>query len=339
MAAKILLCGGNRVSQVVWCIWRGFQRIGCDVKTFPTRGKTPEEMVRLVRIVKDFQPDLLFWAMCKHDCPEEFVAKLRQQNSKLKTVFHSFDDPFKIDENGHPRAHEFQFAVTCCESSVGWYKDQGVAAITLYPPCDPDLHGNALSNGIEQCDFSFAATNVYPRDKYGHVLASRAEIVRKIADLGRLHLYGPWNDKSLNWGGLPKGKSASQGLKDLKSCSRGFRNYSQMPTVFVSSAINLNSHVRPDAYRYLNERTIICLGSGGFMLSDKVNGMEELFVPDKEIVVWSTLDELREKAIWWLAHPKERAAVAAAGQARALREHSNVHHAQAVLKLCHASSK
>lgn len=331
-APRVFLTGGRKLAQATWCIAQGFERIGCSVVYLASR-KLETKCDPLDNAfdlfgdhVREVRPDILFWTMCKRDCPEGLIAHLKTIRPEMRTVYHSFDDPCAIETDHPQEPKQFDCAVTCCEGSIPWYERQGVKAICLYPPADQELHGKAAPVAAEQCDFSFAATTIYPKDRFP-VLADRAEIVRRVAPLGKLHLVGTWGEKNADWG-------SKYGPAELKECFKGYRQYEEMPGVYASAAINLNSHVRPDGYRYLNERVITCMASGGFMLCDRVNGIEELFRPDVEIVTWGSLDELEEKTRWWLAHPRERAEVAAAGRSVIWQRYSNEHHARSVFALC-----
>lgn len=62
--------------------------------------------------------------------------------------------------------------------------------------------------------------------------------------------------------------------------------------------------------------------SGAFYLLDYVDEIEAFFELDREIVCFSSRDELVEKVRYYLAHPDEREAIRAAGHERALRDHT-----------------
>lgn len=67
------------------------------------------------------------------------------------------------------------------------------------------------------------------------------------------------------------------------------------------------------------------------MLTDYVEGIEEVFEIGEEIDTWRTLDEMREKAEWWLAHPSERQSAGRRAQERVLREYGNLTYARKLL--------
>ena len=63
-------------------------------------------------------------------------------------------------------------------------------------------------------------------------------------------------------------------------------------------------------------------GVGSLLLTDEGSNLAELFEPGREVVTYAGVDELVEKARHYLAHEDERRAIAAAGQARTLRDHT-----------------
>ena len=331
MALKVLMCGGrSRLSDAAWSIARGFERLGHEVRHVGTRkagtkyDPIDDAEAILGTIVKEWQPHILLWIMCKFDCPPGLVAALRRLRPEMKTVFHSFDDPQQIDVTGTPWVEGFEYAVTCCEGSIPFYQERGLDAICLYPPADRDLHGRAQPKEEELCDFAFAATNVYSRKLFPHVIAERTEVVRVAAKAGNLHLYGPWDGTRSTWGG-------QFGAPELKGAYKGRRTWEEMAIIYASSKITLNSHNRPDGYKYLNERTIHAIAAGSFMLTDHVAGLEEVLKPGIHLDTWSSLEELEEKLTWWFQRPMAREQVVRAGKAFVLHHHDNVAHNRKLL--------
>jgi len=62
--------------------------------------------------------------------------------------------------------------------------------------------------------------------------------------------------------------------------------------------------------------------SGGFYLAEHSDELADFFTPGVEIETWRTREELRDKCRHYLTHDGERRRIAAAGHARALREHT-----------------
>jgi spore maturation protein CgeB len=50
--------------------------------------------------------------------------------------------------------------------------------------------------------------------------------------------------------------------------------------------------------------------------------LDQFYVPGKEIVLYTTLDDLVEKVRYYIAHETEREAIARAGYERSIREHT-----------------
>ena len=69
-------------------------------------------------------------------------------------------------------------------------------------------------------------------------------------------------------------------------------------------------------------RTFEALGTGSFLLTNWLPTLGELFEDGKDLVTYKTLDEMVEKAKYYLAHDKEREKIAAAGYAKAIKLHT-----------------
>jgi spore maturation protein CgeB len=63
-------------------------------------------------------------------------------------------------------------------------------------------------------------------------------------------------------------------------------------------------------------------GCGAFQIADWKPALPDLFVPEKEVVTFTTKRELMDKVDYYLAHPEERRAIAARAYRRAHREHT-----------------
>jgi spore maturation protein CgeB len=90
----------------------------------------------------------------------------------------------------------------------------------------------------------------------------------------------------------------------------------------ATSQITLNRHVE-EAEGYANNmRLFEGTGLGSLVITDRAPNLDGLFHPAEEIETYSSGDDLIEKIETYLAAPEELARVAAAGQARTLREHT-----------------
>jgi hypothetical protein len=71
-----------------------------------------------------------------------------------------------------------------------------------------------------------------------------------------------------------------------------------------------------------NMRLFETTGMGACMVTDVKPGLERLFDADREVVTYRSPQECGEKVRWLLDHPSERAAIAAAGRRRTLKDHT-----------------
>lgn len=101
---------------------------------------------------------------------------------------------------------------------------------------------------------------------------------------------------------------------------QGYADYeTQMPAVFAKSRINLNISLKTISSG-IPLRVIECMGCGGFILSNYQQELAEYFVVGEECVVYENLEDLYEKAAFYLNHEEERSRVAAAGFERVKRD-------------------
>src|SRR5262249_23732709 len=98
------------------------------------------------------------------------------------------------------------------------------------------------------------------------------------------------------------------------------------------AAVALNVHVwfgsDPASGRYgtgANQRVYEIAGVGRCQLCDAKADLKPLFEEDREIVLYRTLPELREKALALLADPARAAELGQRGRQRALAEHTWTH--------------
>jgi spore maturation protein CgeB len=322
------MIGGLNLAQSLWCTARGYERLGfsvvhlCSDQRRAGHRKGPlEGLARtLGRMIDKHRPVLVHWWKPQHAAHAPGVEAVRRRTAgRIPWAMQSLDDPYVLEHgDSHRVANLFDVAATCCMCADEWYRKRGVRPLVAYPPCDPELHGEALppEDPGDWCDASFVGTNVYLPSRYPEVLLDRVAMVRALHRAGiRVQLYGHWAGRNA-WGNLGTG---------MRSLWRGWIPYARQHLVFASSRLNLCSHVLPHAHGYLNMRVVIATASGGFLLTDRVAGMDELGLVDgQNVALWSTEAELVEKALYYLDHEDERRAIAERGRAWALENHSNV---------------
>lgn len=95
-----------------------------------------------------------------------------------------------------------------------------------------------------------------------------------------------------------------------------------MYRALARSRITLNRHINVAENNANNMRLYEATGVGTLLITDHKDNLGELFEVGREVVSYTSPEDAAEKIRYYLAHPDEAAAIARAGQARTLREHT-----------------
>jgi spore maturation protein CgeB len=117
---------------------------------------------------------------------------------------------------------------------------------------------------------------------------------------------------------LPKGSS-------IAARYRGEAWGLDMYRVLAGARVAFNRHIAAAEGYANNMRLYEATGVGAALLTDKGTNLSDLFKPGREVATYSDADELIARARDLLEHESRRAAVASAGQARTLAEHTYAH--------------
>ena len=104
-----------------------------------------------------------------------------------------------------------------------------------------------------------------------------------------------------------------------------------MYQVLRDCRIVFNAHLDVAGIYANNLRLYEVTGAGSLLLTDWKKNIATLFEPETEIATYRSLEECVALAKHFLENDDEREAIAAAGQARILREHTFDHR---VVELC-----
>lgn len=88
---------------------------------------------------------------------------------------------------------------------------------------------------------------------------------------------------------------------------------------------------RNDVQGYWSTRNYIVPGAGGFLLTPKTPGLELQFKIDREVAVYTSVDELDAKLDYWISNDEARERVRRDGYNRARREHGWENRAKSLL--------
>lgn len=105
------------------------------------------------------------------------------------------------------------------------------------------------------------------------------------------------------------------------------------PSYLLSSPRALLNAMRsPKQGEQIKGRHFEVPACGALQLSFNVEGLDRLFVPNKEVVLYNCVSELKEKVSYYLSQPLEREQIASAGYQRVLREHTYAARFMSVLR-------
>jgi spore maturation protein CgeB len=88
------------------------------------------------------------------------------------------------------------------------------------------------------------------------------------------------------------------------------------------SKIYIAFDTMPHMRKSMSERMYIAVGCGAFYMCQHVEGIEEVLIPDKEIVTFRSEEEMIEKIDYYLDRDEERRVISEAGRQRVLQEHT-----------------
>ncbi len=130
------------------------------------------------------------------------------------------------------------------------------------------------------------------------------------------------------WGNRPQALPASS---PLHRCFQGEVWGTEMYQVLRRSRITLNSHIDLAGREAGNMRLFEATGVGAFLLTDFKDNLHTLFAPDREVAVWRSIEECLDRIDHHLRDDDGRAAIARAGQARTMAQHTYRHRAAEIL--------
>ena len=149
---------------------------------------------------------------------------------------------------------------------------------------------------------------------------SRRHLLELLCDrFPTLRVFGPGVDS------LPVGSS-------IRSHHAGPAWGREMYEVLRDSRVTVNEHGSIPDYAN-NCRLYEATGVGTLLVTDARANLAALFDPGREVAAYRSPEECAELVAYYLAHDEERAAIAAAGQARTLSEHTFRSRAEELVEL------
>lgn len=291
----------------------------------------------------EFQPEVLWF----NESSPSLLNKIREKCPKLRLVLGwagSALPPLELYKS-------MDLVFSCAQESVDRLNAAGFKAALMHHGFDPRI----LDRVPKTTEKEFAVTFIgqiirgsefhNERSKLLEDLAHNIDlsIFSSIAGLGHKHelrtklqqvKYGI--DKTLFAVGLSsqlkkKSLPVSQRNPKLEPYLYPAKYGLEMYETIRKSKVVLNIHADSSPKFASNMRLFETTGMGSCLFTDWRENLTELFRPDFEIVTYKNREECIEKAKWLLDHPREVEAIAKAGQARTLQEHTFSHRAEVFL--------
>jgi spore maturation protein CgeB len=241
------------------------------------------------------KPDLLFCVLFKDEIDKNVITAITKETA-TKTLSWFCDDQWRFDAFTRFWAPSFTWSTTTDIFSIPKYKSIGYKNVIL-TQWGANHYIFKKNNVLKKYDVTFI----------GQPYGDRAKIIDKLQKHG-INIQ--------NWG---------TGAKN------GRLTYDEVINVFNESKINLNFS---SSFRHLlmfwqnkrrdqiKARNFEIPATGSFQLASYVAGIEEYFIPEKEIVCYKNFNELEDKIRYYIMNESERENIAKAGYDRFLREHT-----------------
>jgi spore maturation protein CgeB len=100
--------------------------------------------------------------------------------------------------------------------------------------------------------------------------------------------------------------------------------YEELPDFYGACAVNFNT-TSLQMKGGINQRVFDVPACGSFLLTDYRRQLEQVFEPGREVVCYSSIEEIEDLTAYYVQHEHERRQIAARAHARVLQEHTYVH--------------
>lgn len=299
--------------------------------------------------IKEFQPDILLF----DDPDEALLGRIRCEVPSLRLVLGWSGSAIPVTNAWK----HMDLVLSCAQESVEQLQHSGYPAKQLHHGFDPRLL-ERIAQRNKRYNFSFIGQLV--RSSQFHL--QREQLLKRLAVQNGITVftssaeYGLIDDaktllmatsyyavRVLRAAGLSDEaisalpfirKAAHWTARPVRPVDPLLKPFMQpavfgleMLQVLSDSTMTLNCHADSSPRFASNMRLFETTGVGTCMITDWKDNLSELFIPDTEVVTYKSADECIEKVAWLLNHPAELATIAAAGQARTLRDHTSSHRA------------
>ena len=239
------------------------------------------------------KPDLVFFVLFT----EEFKIETLNELSKRFTTFNWFcDDHWRFDYFSSKYAPSFTFISTTDRAALPKYNGMG---------------------------YNTALMTQWGCNHYGYIKLPDRTKKYDVSFVGQSHGSRKWLMKRLKWHGI-KVDAFGRGWEN------GRVNQEQMIGIFNASKINLNISnaswnlhtIFRKGKEQIKGRNFEVPATGSFLLTNYVNGLENYFDLEQEMICFRSAGDLVRKIRYYLKNENEREEIARRAYDRIVREHT-----------------
>lgn len=264
----------------------------------------------LMELVNRKKPDVFLTIFGFNHSPD-VITKISRLG--IPTICWWLNDPFQFERSA-VNAPYYDFYFTNAKGSVDEYRERGVKKVFhlpvgIYPP----VH-RKIEKSEKKHDISFA----------GDWKMVREEVISQLIDEFRVDIFGPWEKKL---------SSSSPLRRHIRSGS--FFSPEEMVEIFNQSKIVLNIHTWFGKTDFgINPRIFEANGCGVLQVSDRKEEISDFYEEGREIILYDSVEELRQQLRYFLEHHEERERIAANAHARTIQDHTYRHRMERMFSLC-----
>ena len=247
----------------------------------------------LLAQIRDYRPDVVHIA-CMDLLPERIVETIA---TLARLVVGQVAAELPRDRG----YRHYALVVSSIPDLVERFRRDGTAAEWLPLAFEPDIR-RQLPEVERDVPVSFVGS-------FSGAHPNRFEVVNAVARVAPLQTWTAGRRR------LPVGSA-------IAGTIRGQAFGADMYRVMARSRITLNTHAAVAGHAANNLRLYEATGMGALLVTEARSNLGELFDVGAEVVAYENPREAGELVRYYLDHPEDAQAIAAAGQARTLREHT-----------------
>jgi spore maturation protein CgeB len=314
-----------------WARENGMQAAVASLDAFSQPSPEIVHQIALAQVAK-YQPEILFFNLSD----ATLLRKIKERFTSIKFIFGWTGSALA----NRQLIADLDLILSCSPEAVTRLREEGARAQHIHHAFDQRIlqriSGRKFDHGL-----AFSGQLLFSEEYHIRRLQFLGEIARALpvdifSDLkAGVHL----PEKSERWsirrrlrrllkGSVSNSQTARSPLVDLSLARIHAPLFGlEMYELLRDSGVSLNIHADSSPRYASNFRLYETTGVSGVLLTDWKENIDELFEDGKEVVTFKSIEECLEKARWLLDHPREREAIARAGQSRTLAEHTFAHRA------------